>query len=55
MSEKWILAVLHKTKFTDQPTFTEAMNGPDKNKFLDAIHKEYSALIKNNTFSNTMD
>lgn len=36
---------------SDTPTFTEAMNGPDREAWLQAINEEYSSLFKNDTFS----
>jgi transposase InsO family protein len=35
----------------DSPTFYQAMNGPFKKQFLEAIHDEYSSLAKNHVFS----
>jgi hypothetical protein len=39
----------------DNPTYEQAMNGPDKDRFIKAVEKEYKSLLDNNVFSEPID
>ena len=39
---------------SDQPTYAEALNGPYKKEFQEAIKKEYPSLFEHKVFSDPM-